>query len=187
MNSRSTSLVLMLLMFAGCTANKALDYESKATVTPVSSNNFDQLWNASLDSLHEYHFEIDRQDRRAGIITTKPMTSSQFFEPWRNELKSADAVAESSLATVRRTATIEITRQGGQYSALPSVRVERLSLRGRRTTNSAQYTTAFRASPERGTKESDRGIKLPDQYWYDIGYDSALASSVSRQIARRLK
>ena len=187
MRFRSMNILLTLTLIVGCTSSKPLEYESKSLPAPVPSSNFDQIWDASLASVRDYHFEIDRQDRRAGVITTKPMISSQFFEPWRNELKTADAVAESSLSTVRRTVTINITETSGQYSATPSVRVERLSRRGRRVTNTAQFTSAFRATPERGSMELDRGIDLPSQYWYDIGSDFALASDVSDQIARRLK
>ncbi|HQY88492.1 MAG TPA: hypothetical protein PK402_07525 [Tepidisphaeraceae bacterium] len=182
-----TSLAVGAMCLVGCTSANRLAYESKTPPTPITSSNFDQLWDASLESLREFHFEIDRQDRRAGVITTKPMTSSQFFEPWRNELKTADAVAESSLATTRRTVTVSIDKTGTNFSAMPSVRVERFSRRERRMTTSAQYTSAFRATEARGSIEADQGINLPSQYWYDIGKDPALATSVSQGISKRLR
>jgi hypothetical protein len=202
MNSRSFHLRCLLLLpvvsVVGCVSGSdpmsspvsgSLTSNATASAEPVvvKSQNFDSLWNASIQSLRDLHFEIDRQDRRSGIITTKPMTGSQFFEPWRTELRSVDAVTESSLATIRRTVTIRISRVSDVYQAVPEVSVDRLSRRERRITSAAEFTNAFKRNPARGTLESDRGEYIPSEYFYSIGTDPLLARHLASRLESHLR
>ncbi len=75
----------------------------------VSEQNFEDVWQASLTVLRKgYHFEVDRQDRRAGIITTEPMTGKHWFEFWRRDAIGKTGLAESSIQTVFRVAEVRI-------------------------------------------------------------------------------
>ena len=73
---------------------------------------------------------LDRQDFRAGVITTKPLVSKQFWELWRNDVVTLSDMANSSLATHRRTLRFDIDRKdAGGYVATPRVVVERVQPR----------------------------------------------------------
>ena len=75
--------------------------------TPAERN-FDAVWRASLDVLGEYNFEIDRRNKRAGVITTLPMTGRHWFEFWRKDAAAGNNLAEGTVQTVYRAATVSI-------------------------------------------------------------------------------
>ena len=85
---------------------------SRPVVSPqgmtAAERNRDDLWQASLTVLRKYYFTIDRQDRRAGVITTLPMTGKQWFEFWRRDAVTPADAAESSLHTIYRSVTVTI-------------------------------------------------------------------------------
>ncbi len=153
----------------------------------VTANDFERLWNACADVARDRLFTIDRRDYRGGVLTTEPMTSAQFFEPWRRDAITADAVAESSLATIRRTIRFEFTRRGdGTFSVVPHVQLERYSAAERRITQAMLYRNAFRKTTATGTRETDRGVFLPAHYWYRIGNDPALEKALAEAVRRRV-
>ena len=154
----------------------------------VTDSDFNRLWQACEDLARDHHFRLDRVDYRLGLLTTDPKVSPQFFEFWRGEIGTAHGVAESSLATIRRTARFEFSRApDGIITMQPKVLVERYSQSERRITSVVQYRTAL--SPgvaERGSRERDAGIDLPTKYWYAIGRDTAMEKKIAETIQHRL-
>ena len=160
------------------------------------ASDFERLWRASEDVARDFLFRLDRQDYRGGLLTTRPMVSAQWFEPWRREVRTAKDRNESSLATIRRTVRFEFERAGeggGAYRVTPKVLVERQAMLEHRITSSVVYQQFFRRPirPQdrpRGTRESDVGIFLPNRYWYPIGRDpaleKALADAIQKQVAQ---
>jgi hypothetical protein len=158
-----------------------------ASENTVTSRSFQQLWDACADEARDRLFTIDRRDYRGGVLTTEPMVSAQFFEPWRRDALTSDAVAESSLATIRRTIRFTFTkRDDDTYSVVPSVLVERYSAAERRLTSAQAYRTAFRKTTATGTRETDRGVALPTRYWYRIGNDPVLEKNLAEAVRRKL-
>jgi hypothetical protein len=123
------------------------------------------------------------------VLKTEAVVSKQFFEPWRRDAVTAGGVTESSLATVRRTITFAFARNGdGTYTLTPEVLVERYSQAEHRLTSAALYRNAFRGNAAaRGTRESDRGVALPQRYWYETGRDVALERDLAEAIRRKLR
>src|SRR2546423_724931 len=81
----------------------------------VSSASFERLWSACERTAREYGFPLDRQDLRNGVMTTEPVISQQFFEPWRRDTGTASGVANNSLATFRRSIRFAIEKEDGGY------------------------------------------------------------------------
>jgi len=163
-----------------------IEVESRRPVS-MSSADFNPLWDASDKVLRELHFQPARRDKRLGVMTTEPMTSAQWFEPWRRELRTRDAAIESSLATLRRTVTINFVKQGDEYRATPSVLVERFALVEKRITSVSSYRGAFGRNPARGSAEADSGVELPATYWYPVGTDPDLEQYIARQLAAKMR
>ncbi len=184
------SLVLacaaLSLVQPGCASGPAINPRGAAQVSQASGPSRDAVWAACEEVARELHFTIDRRDFRAGVLTTDPMTSSQFFEPWRSELRSADDVVESSLATIRRTVRFEVSENAGRFVAKPSVRVERFALAERRMTSSVSYASAFKKTQTYGSPEADAGVILPRTYWYEIDPDEKLASYIAGRVSAKL-
>ncbi|HYO10123.1 MAG TPA: hypothetical protein VER17_14230 [Tepidisphaeraceae bacterium] len=175
-------------------ATQPADVATAAPLPPapkVAHANFQALWSACEDTARRYGFALDRQDYRNGVITTVPLVSKQFFEVWRNDAQTATDVAESSLATYRRTLRFNITKDpAGGYAATPEVLIERYTLAERPITASVYLRNAFRSTrgtPPVGSRESDRGIVLPQRYWYATGRDLTLERDAADRVRRTLR
>lgn len=189
---RFLSILLAAAFLTGCAARRAdvtANHDATAEAPPpaIRSADFETLWAACESAVQAKLFELDRQDRRLGVLTTKPMVSAQWFEIWRPELKSCYDIAESSLATMRRTVRFEFEKLGeNEFVVRPTVLVERYSQAERRVTSSALYRSVHGRPNVRGTPESDRGVYLPSSYWYPVARDLRLEESIARDVARRI-
>jgi hypothetical protein len=159
-------------------------------VETIVANDFERLWRACEESARHFGFTLDRLDFRGGVITTQPLTSKQFWEVWRNDVATLDDAANSSLATYRRTLRFDIARtEAGGYLAEPRVVIERYSRTEQPITASVYLRNAFRTqrnSRVRGSRETDRGVYLPRQYWYATGRDAALEKNVASEVRKQL-
>lgn len=157
-----------------------------ATAT-VGHWRFQTLWDAAEDAARSRLFDIDRRDFRQGILTTEPLLSRQFWEIWRHDVVDGADLAESSLATERRTIRFEFARDDeGSYTVSPKVLIERQSLAERRITSVSQYRDVLRGSPN-PTRLDDAGESIPNAYWYAIGRDAALEASLADDVRGYLR
>lgn len=126
---RSTLLAMTagMAIFCGCA-----EHTERVIPPPrltASQQNFEALWQGSLDVLDDYYFTLQRTDRREGIILTQPLTGKHWFEFWRKDSASAYDTAESTLQTIYRQVrvTIRPTAPGAAtYQASVEVLVSRL-------------------------------------------------------------
>lgn len=187
-------LLGLLLAGAGCSrtatppppeASAEVAYwEARPAEARVESISYPGLWAAALGALERFRFEPALQDYRGGRLTSEPMVSPQFFEIWRDEIRSTSDRLESSLGTVRRRVTFRLGRSGDDRFWLePRVVVERLSLREGRITNAIDYRRALGPGRQVGSREADAGRPLPASYWYAVGRDDVLERSLLDRIA----
>ena len=159
-------------------------------VATIEAADFEALWHACEEAARHFGFALDRLDYRGGVITTQPLTSKQFWEVWRNDVATAGDLANSSVATYRRTLRFDIEKAaGGGYVAAPRVVIERYSRTEQPITSSVYLRHAFRTqrnSRAWGTRETDRGVRLPRQYWYSTGRDEALEKEVAGEVRKEL-
>lgn len=213
---RRAALALALALTAGCAARPADDrpmpsgrpvaqaapswWYAKPGVASVPSGDFRRLAAAAESAARDLLFTVDRVDYREGVVTTEPMVSGQWFEPWRREQQTALDVADSSLATVRRTIRFEFARDGdadggvdgggddASWTVTPKVLVERESVAERRITAASDYRSFFGGGAGvGGTRESDRGVLLPSRYFYPVGRDDAMERKLASMIERRVR
>lgn len=171
------------------------------TLTPAQRN-FDAVWRASLDVLRRYHFPIRRQDRRAGVITTGRITGKQFFEIWRDDAGTAFHVAENTLQTMYRKATVTVWAKQGQpdvYEAGVTIELVRSDMESFQVTSTSEAYTIFAFPGGRGsfvvTDEIKRQPRQPDDAdeseshatppkgTVPLGRDTALEDRIARTIA----
>jgi hypothetical protein len=95
-----------LAAFFGC-AQHTTPVAPRQQLTP-GQGNFQAVWDAACFVLRGHGFVLDRQDRREGTITTHPLMSRHWFELWRKDAAYGKDLAESSLQTIYRRATVTI-------------------------------------------------------------------------------
>ncbi len=202
---RRLSLLLLTVIAIGCAQHQPppTTRPSYATTQPaywldqpspahVDAKDFDSLWEACAQVARDYGFFIDRQDYRAGLITTLPLTSKQFFEFWHNDVQTSEDLADSSIATYRRTLQFQFSRQAdGSYEVAPSVLIERYAQAEQPITASVYLKNAFRTQTSKrhrmvGSREIDRGLLLPTRYWYATGRDTVLEIDIAKKVGEKL-
>ena len=122
MRTTITSVILAgLLTSVGACVRHTEPLRSQGPMTPAERN-FDNLWQASQYVLKKYHFTLDIQDRRTGLISTEPILGKQFFEFWRHDSTTRRDTGESTLQTIYRTAFVTISPKAmDQQSYKPTV------------------------------------------------------------------
>ena len=168
----------------------------KPAVTAVQAGDFETLWAAARRALRDRGFKADRLDYRQGVITSLPLVSKQAFEPWRSDATTAHDVAQSTLATVRRTVRFDIAkRPDGSFELTPKVVVERYSFIEHRITAVTQYREVYQLTKEeayhrqdlRDNPTQEASPTPPPDYWYAIGRDETLERRLADDVRDRLK
>ncbi len=178
---------LFLVSVSGCSGPRRSDYRSSHAILMADrSEDADRLWIAIQDTLRDNPFRLDRVDRRAGVITTLPEPSQQFFEVWRHDVDTWSDLWESTLNPIRRW--VEVTVAAGENDTWSRIDVvvhkERLSSPDRQfNSTGAAYQYFGDELPsttglERVTAEHDT--------WLDIGRDPAMEEYLLRAVLRRV-
>jgi hypothetical protein len=173
------------------TTQPAFWYDQPPAAT-VDSEDFQKLWDSCEAVARDFLFKLDRTDYRTGVLTTVPMATSQWFEPWRRDARTGNDVEESSLATIRRSIRFEFVRQADNtWQVAPKVLVERLSVTEQRITSVVLYRQVFTpvVSPRHrptGTHESDAGIMLDERYWYPLRRDTEFERDIAAAVREKL-
>jgi hypothetical protein len=168
-------------------------YLSQPPIWTVSSPDFDRLWKASEQTARDYLFLLDREDYRSGLLTTVPLVSGQWFEPWRRDVRTKHDIEESSMATIRRTIYFNFKHNtDNTYTMDPKVIVERQTISEKRITAVVDYTSLFNNprdvnSQQHGTLESDLGFPLPERYWYVLGRDPVFEKVLVDDVRKQMR
>ena len=156
----------------------------------VTHDNYDEMWDACVEAARYRGFKPDLLDYREGILITQPLVSKQIFEVWRRDVVTLDDQVESTLATTRRIIRFEIEKEGdddGPFRCVPKVLVQHYAAAERRITAIQRYREAFSLTNVQGSKERDRGIDIPPEYWYTTGRDAAMEKQFAEAIESRVK
>jgi hypothetical protein len=164
---------------------------SQPPADQVKSTDFDALWESCKSTARAYLFTLEREDFRAGVITTRPMVSKQWFEPWRPDTGTLAGMNENSLATIRRTLRFEIERgDDGSFTITPKVLIERMTLLERRLSSASQYRSVFigPSTPPRYSVNLDdeSAMDLPVKYWTPVGRDTEMEKQVAKRLQKEL-
>jgi hypothetical protein len=90
---------------SGCWPKYQVGYRPPEGQT-AAERSFEMGWAAARETLQDRGFELSRQDRRAGVITTKAVVGQHFFEVWRRDATTLYSYGENSVQTILRAAKI---------------------------------------------------------------------------------
>lgn len=112
-------------VFCGLSALLSLCLSGCATIpagTPpvsnpvfVRANNPEDAWERTVDVVHDYLFEIERENRLGGVIETRYKTGAGALEPWHRDSVGTHNRLESTLQSIRRKAFISVTPVDGGF------------------------------------------------------------------------
>lgn len=179
-------LLSLLVVSAGCLGPRRSDY---VTSMPLSveqdASAASAFWEGVEETLHDRGFELDRVDRRAGVITTLPVTSQQFFEFWRHDVDTREDLWEATFNSIRRRVEVTVSRgDGGAWSDVSVVVYkQRYSAPDRQFNSTGELYEYFGTALPTTTGEIDVGTER--DRWIDIGRDPAMAAYVLDRIIKR--
>ncbi len=178
-----TLLLAAMLLSAGCQPKYTQPLLEPAPQTPEQQS-FQRLWQASRHVLISYHFRLDRQDPRAGVITTWPMTGKQFFELWRKDAAGAIDTSESTLQTIYRAVRVTIRQSTDGQGYKPVVEV--LVSRSDKPTNSISSTSeAYDMFTKRPKKKNKLTGEQEAAQMVELGNDRTLEARLAAQILKQ--
>ncbi|SFI18737.1 hypothetical protein SAMN05421753_106196 [Planctomicrobium piriforme] len=91
----------------------------------VASQNEELVWERAVDVLHDFQFEIARENRLGRVIETVPKVGSGLTEPWQHDSVGFDNRLESSLQSIRRIVLISLQPDDRGQGYLVSVEAQK--------------------------------------------------------------
>jgi len=110
----SLAVALVAVLLSGCAT---MPGSGPVVSNPVfvRANNSEEAWERTVDVVHDYLFEIERENKLGGILETRYKTGANFLEPWHRDSVGAANRAESSLQSIRRKAFLSVTPVEGGF------------------------------------------------------------------------
>lgn len=108
-------LLMLALGSAGGCASMLPSSPPAGNPVFVRANDGEFVWERTVDVVHDYMFEIHRENKLDGVIETEYKTGSGVLEPWHRESVGLYERAESTLQSIRRKAYVSITPADGGY------------------------------------------------------------------------
>ena len=159
---------------------------------PAPETQREALWEAGRDVLRQYGFSLDRQDFRAGVLTTHPMVGKHFFEFWRRDAVSPCDLAESSIQKIYRQVTVRLepTQPGAEtYKPIVEVVVSRSDRQRLEVTSTSEAFDLFLIpageEPVPENPADRQGADMSESAWDSIvplGGQAGLAERLAAEI-----
>lgn len=165
-------------------------------VTPVenpqaiATSQYNAAYEASLLALRDQGFELDRQDHRYGVITTRPLVAPTAAEVWHGSNTTAAQAISSTTNYQRRIARVFLkpaapdAPEAAAYDVHVEVAIERRQQPTRVVTHSVSQRRL--ASTLDGVPHEWKKRGIPGQYWMFVGRDGQLESRLMKDIFHRL-
>jgi hypothetical protein len=179
----AAALTALLLLAAWTGCERPIPPEGP-TIATVTEEDLEPLWEAALAVLRKHDFQPDRQDRVMGVIETLPTTSKQWGEFWRQDVADAYDVAEASMHTTQRKATVRIVRGPDGPTVEVQVDVYRLAEPESQITSSSSALQAFSGA----LPTTEGRVARDDQdrrRWVHLGRDAQMETRLLARILSR--
>lgn len=144
----------------------------------VTSRNEELVWERAIDVLHDFQFEIGRENRLGRVIETVPKVGAGLLEPWHHDSVGFHNRLESTLQSIRRTVLISLQPDDAQQGYLVGVTVlkEIEDLAGV-AGNSAGAATFSESTPLIRDLNGVVGQSTPS-IWLPMGRDELLEAAI---------
>jgi hypothetical protein len=188
----SLSVAALGALAAGGCAVKYTEPTTQPAPLSAAEKDFDAVWQASRQTLTSYGFELDRQDRRAGVIETRAMTGMHFSEVWRKDAPRPIDVGESTVQTIYRTARVTVrptAPEAARYKAQVEVFLERSNRPTPLVTSTSDAYGLFRvsgdAAPGRAADDSEGEAAVTTELGSDRALEAKLTAAIAKAAEKR--
>jgi hypothetical protein len=173
----------LMAFWTGCQKQTQVE-EQKTMPICLDAVSMDQVFTSAESVLSGMQFQIEKSDRQAGRIITRPLRGAQFFEVWRQDNATAADAAESNLHSLQRTAEVRFEKIENQVCVNCRVLVQRLSLPDQPIRGMGKVSGQFTESSRR-RQRLQVSEKVTDQAeWIYMGTDPALEELILKKIER---
>ncbi len=177
--------ILIAILGGGCALmGPRLGFAPPPTANPlyVAGNNENAIWEATVDVLHEFHFDIARENRLSRVIETAYLTGSGVLEPWHSDSVGPVNRWESTFQSIRRRVIVNVIPDERGQGYLVSVEAfkELEDLEGL-AANSEGAATFNENEPLRRDLNPVVGQSAPSG-WLPQGRDLALESAILQRL-----
>lgn len=184
MPQRPIPVVLCLILASAVTGCVSMDAHGPPVANPVfvRANNPEEAWERTVDVVHDYLFEIERENKLGGVIETRYKTGASALEPWHPDSVGPVNRLQSTLQPIRRKAFVHFTPAPGGY--LVGVEAVKELEDVPRAANFAGGATFLDNSALQRDLNPVVGQATPSG-WIAQGRDAALEQAMLRSINRR--
>jgi hypothetical protein len=176
---RYFAIAMGLLLLIGCSSEKQISPSEPVCLRLADKS---RIMEITEDVLTSMNFVVEKYDAEAGFVRTKPLRGGQMLEFWRRDNAAPAAWAESNLHSIRRTAQLNMSEEGGEVCTTCQVGIERLSLPDREITGMSWLAGMFTDSTSRRQKLTLKPEQQEGMAWIDLGPDAALERKILASI-----
>lgn len=178
-----TAILLSGLLAGGCS-----DPSKLAPSQPISLRNarMQQAMEASQEVLRDMGFAIEKFDVEKGMVKTRPLSGSQFFEVWRSDNVGGYNFAEANLHSLRRTVFVNIYSDGPQLMARCDAQVQRLFMPQKQIASVSQAAGLYTQGNINQQRLQTQSEQEEMMTWMDLGADSALETEILRRLRNKI-
>ena len=120
-------LLLFSAMFfttLGCAMTSPARKPLIADTVFLPNSNLELAWEQVVDVIHQFHFEIEEENKLAGTITTKYRVGSGILEPWHPDAANMTERWQNTLQSMRRQAIFTLSQTADGVMVQVAVRKE---------------------------------------------------------------
>jgi len=144
---RCTGALLACLALLGCNSRIV----SANNPVAITAEEYDRIFEATVDVLRLNQFRVDRQDRRFGVITTEPLIAASALEPWYTDNTTPYQTADATLNYQRRIVSVHL--EPADREALAAAELARIDVR------TGQTPTALSPDPRAAPDEQPQPVE----------------------------
>ena len=170
---------------AGCHSLPLANSVPVTNPIQIRANNYDLVWERTIDTLHQYQFVINRENRLSGEIETDYKTGASAFEPWHLDAANSRERLEGTFQSIRRKILIHVTQVENGYLVSVEAFKELEDLPGL-ASNSASGATFKESEPLKRDLNLVVGQTTPSG-WIFKGRDKALENAVLKDLVNNLQ
>ncbi len=181
--------MLLIAVLNGALGCAPIPVTSRPLTNPVQvqGNDFNLVWEKTVDTLHEYQFPIANENRLSGEIQTENKTGAGILEPWHLDAATSHDRWEGTLQSIRRRMIVHVipSPEGNAFFVSVEAYKEIEDLAGI-ASNSPGGATFQENAPLKRDLKSVVGQSRPSN-WILKGRDEALEQAFLASLVQNLQ